>query len=132
MSLLLSRSNRRGWILANGFLIFSLIYLLNPAFHREDWKNLVKNLPKDKPVYMIKASSDPVKYYQNDLKVKELTLLRPMSYGGQGKLEKEIIVIPYTADIYGLDYKKSLTKSGYQQKEVKNFRELSFEIWRGR
>ena len=120
------------YIVIIGFVVFSSAYLLLPQFHREDWKSLVKNLPKNRPVYMIKASSDPVKYYQNDLKVKELTLLRPMSYGGQGKLEKEIIVIPYTADIYGLDYKKGLTKSGYQQKEVKNFRELSFEIWRGR
>ena len=124
MSLLLSRSNLRGWILATGFLIFSLVYLLNPAFHREDWKNLVKSLPKGKPVYMITASSDPIKYYNDNLLIKELT--------NYGLISQEIIVIPYTADIYGLDYKKSLSKSRYQQKEVTNFRELSFEIWERR
>ena len=112
-------------LILSGFLIFSLVYLLNPAFHREDWKSLVKSLPKDKPVYMIETSSDPVKYYNQSLKV-----LRFES--SKNSKEKQIIVIPYTADIYGLDYKKSLTKSGYQQKEVKNFRELSFEIWRRR
>ena len=124
MSLLLSRSNLRGWILATGFLIFSLVYLLNPAFHREDWKNLVKSLPKGKPVYMITASSDPIKYYNDNLLIKELT--------NYGLISQEIIVIPYTADIYGLDYKKSLSKNGYQQKEVMNFRELSFDIWERR
>ena len=124
MSLLLSRSNLRGWILATGFLIFSLVYLLNPAFHRENWKNLVKSLPKGKPVYMITASSDPIKYYNDNLLIKELT--------NYGLISQEIIVIPYTADIYGLDYKKSLSKNGYQQKEVMNFRELSFDIWERR
>ncbi len=125
MSLLLSRSNLRGWILTTGFLIFSLVYLLNPAFHREDWKSLVKSLPKGKPVYMITASSDPVKYYSNGLRVIPLR----SDFIGTTEGQEEIIIIPYTTDIYGLDYKKSLTKSGYQQKEVKNFRELSFEIW---
>ena len=68
--------NRRGCILVGGFLTFSLVYLLNPSFHREDWKNLVRNLPKDKPVYMIMASSDPVTYYSTNLRVKELIRLR--------------------------------------------------------
>ena len=121
--------NRRGYVLAGGFLIFSLVYLLNPSFHREDWKGLVKNLPKDKPVYMIKASSDPVLYYSNDFKIDELALLRPAGFGGQSELAQEIVVIPYTADIYGLDYRSILSKSGYKQEGVKVFRELSFEIW---
>jgi len=125
----LRRASR--YIVIIGFVVFSLTYLLLPQFHREDWKSLVKNLPKDKPIYMIISSSDPIQYYSNDLRIKELTLLR-QGYGGQSELEKEIIIIPYTADIYGYDYKKNLSKSGYQQKEVKNFRELSFEIWRRR
>ena len=73
---------------------------------------------------MITASSDPIKYYNDNLLIKELTNYELIS--------QEIIVIPYTADIYGLDYKKSLSKSGYQQKEVTNFRELSFDIWERR
>ena len=75
-------------ILATGFIIFSLVYLLLPQFHREDWKSLVKRLPKDKPVYMITGSSDPVTYYSTDLKVNELTSL-PQDYCGQIRLKKE-------------------------------------------
>lgn len=121
MSLLLSRSNRRGWILASGFLIFSLVYLLNPAFHREDWKSLVKSLPKDKPVYMILASSDPVKYYNRDLKINEL---RITNYELK---EKQIIVIPYTAEIYGFDYQKILKEKNYRLTDKKTFRGLVLE-----
>lgn len=127
MAILLSLNKNTSmyrYIVVIGFVVFSLTYLLLPQFHREDWKSLVKSLPKDKPVYMITASSDPVKYYNQSLIVKELKSLSSSS--------REIIIIPYTADIYGFDYKKSLTKNGYQQKEVKNFRELSFEIWRKR
>ncbi|MEK7495082.1 MAG: glycosyltransferase family 39 protein [Patescibacteria group bacterium] len=118
-------SNLRGSILVGGFLFFSLVYLLLPQFHREDWKSLVKSLPKDKTVYMIMASSDPVKYYSRNLKIKDLTLLRPMGYGGQ----REIIVIPYTTEIYGLDYKSSLIKAGYQLKKEVSFREVTYERW---
>ncbi len=133
-----AKSNRGGWILSGGFLIFSLVYLLLPQFHREDWKNLVKNLPKDKPVYMITAASDPVKYYSNSFKVNELTLLRQgfllrQDYGGQvggqGGFEKEIIVIPYAAEIYGSDYKSILTSNGYLLKKETSFREVTYEEW---
>ena len=123
MSLLLSRSNLRGWILATGFLIFSLVYLLNPAFHREDWKSLVKSLPKGKPVYMIMTSSDPVKYYNNKLIIKEL---RITDYELK---EKKIVVIPFSAGVYGLDYKSLLSKRGYQLKKEVSFREVIYEQW---
>ena len=106
-----------------GFMIFSLVYLLLPQFHREDWKSLVKNLPKDKPVYMITSSSDPVKYYSHNLMVKDLASLRV------NELEKEIIVIPYAVDIYGLDYKTNLSKVGYQLKKEVSFREVTYETW---
>ena len=104
-------------------MIFSLVYLLLPQFHREDWKSLVKNLPKDKPVYMITSSSDPVKYYSHNLMVKDLASLRV------NELEKEIIVIPYAVDIYGLDYKTNLSKVGYQLKKEVSFREVTYETW---
>jgi uncharacterized membrane protein len=122
-----------------GFVVFSLVYLLLPQFHREDWKSLVKSLPKDKPVYMIMASSDPVKYYSSNLRVKELTLLRQgfllrQDYGGQvggqgESLENEITVIPFSAGVYGLDYKSFLTESGYQLKKEVSFREVTLEQW---
>jgi uncharacterized membrane protein len=109
------------YIVIIGFIVFSLIYLLLPQFHREDWKGLVKSLPKDEPVYMIMASSDPVKYYNQNLIVKELRNLSGLS--------KEIIVIPYTVDIYGYDYKKELNKKGYQLKKEQSFREVTYEQW---
>jgi hypothetical protein len=123
-----AKYNRPGWILAGGFVTFSLVYLLLPKFHREDWKSLANNLPKNKPVYMITAVSDPIQYYSNNLRVKELTLLR-QGFGGQGGFEKEIIVIPYAAEIYGLDYKNLLIKNGYMLKKETNFREVGYEEW---
>mgnify|MGYP001575866721 CR=1 FL=1 len=130
MSLLLSINlqnlasyNLRGWILAVGFLIFSLVYLLNPAFHREDWKSLTKSLPKNRPIYMIKASSDPIKYYNDKLIIKEL---RMMDYELR---KKEIVIISYTANIYGLDYKNDLRKMGYKLKKEVSFREVTYEQW---
>jgi len=123
MSLLLGRSNRHGWILSIGFITLCLVYLLNPSFHREDWKSLVKNLPNNKPIYMIMSSSDPVKYYSRNLTTNDLTSLRV------NELEKEIIVIPYTSDIHGLDYKGLLTKNGYRLKKEVSFREVTYEQW---
>ena len=137
MSLLLGFSlsgrpayNRGGYALVGGFLIFSLAYLLLPQFHREDWKGLVVNLPKDQPVYMITASSEPVLYYsKNSIRVNELTLLRPQGYGGQASLPKQITVIPFSAGVYGLDYKKLLSKAGYKLKKEVSFREVTYEQW---
>lgn len=123
-----ANSNLRGSFLVGGFLIFSLVYLLFPKFHREDWKSLVSSLPKDKPVYMIKASSDPVKYYNNKLKINDLTLLRPDEIGTTAR-QSEIIVIPYVAEIYGLDYKNLLIKAGYRLKKEFSFREITYEDW---
>ena len=106
-------------LIAAGFMSFSLIYLLSPQFHREDWKSLVSNLPKDIPIYMIIPSSDPVKYYNNNIKVNELRELKSLPVK---KLSGEVIVIPYTADIYGFDYKTVLGRDEYKLKDKKTFR----------
>lgn len=111
-------------IILFGFTTFSLVYLLNPAFHREDWKSLAKSLPKDMPVYMILSSSDPIQYYSNNFKVNELTSLRV------NKLEQEIIVIPYTVDIYGFDYVKILKQSNFHLISEKTFTGLRLENWK--
>lgn len=121
-----AKFNLGGYVLAGGFVIFSLVYLLLPQFHREDWKNLVSNLPKDKPVYMIMASSDPITYYNNNLIVRELNGLTSSRVNG---LDPEIIVIPYAAEIYGFNYKDSLIKSGYKLKKETSFREVTYEEW---
>jgi len=119
-----AKFNLGGWILATGFLIFSLVYLINPQFHREDWKSLVKSLPKNKPVYMITSSSDPVKYYDRNLIINELKSLSSSS-----SLSRKITVIPYATIIYDLDYKSLLTNAGYNLKKEVSFREVTYEQW---
>jgi len=100
------------------FLVFSLAYLLNPVFHREDWKNLSSTLSGS--VYMIPSASDPVKYYQPNIKI--LDLSAEIS-------DNQITVVPYITEIHGLDYKSKLQQSGYTLDSVSNFRELSSETW---
>ncbi len=108
-----------GLILAGGFLIFSFLYLLLPQFHREDWKNLAKSLPAGRPVYMILSSSDPLKYYNKNLEIKELKSLSSLS--------REIIIIPYTSEIHGVNYKKILLDGNYKLTSKKTFRGLIIE-----
>jgi len=112
------------YVLVAGFVTFSLVYLLFSQFHREDWKSLVKSLPDDKPVYMILASSDPLKYYNHNLTIKELKNSRI------NELENEIIVIPFTAGVYGFDYKTVLKKKNFSLTSKKSFRELELENWK--
>ncbi len=38
-------------------------------------------------------------------------------------------IIPYTAEIYGYDYKNKLAENNYKLKEQKSFREVSIEVW---
>ena len=124
MSLLLSRSNLRGWILATGFLIFSLAYLLIPQFQREDWKSLASDVKNKSSVYIVEASSDTLKYYDPNLKLNELLNI------DKSNLENEITVIPNTVEIYGYDYKKILKEKNYRLIKEKSFRELTLEDWK--
>jgi len=112
-----------GWVVLIGFLTFSLIYLLNPVYYREDWKSLVSDL-KTNSVYMIPSSSDPVKYYDKKVEVRDLKAV------AQLELEDTIIVIPYTAEIHGINYAETLEKLGYGLRSEKSFRELKVEIWK--
>ncbi len=110
-------------ILFFGFFIFSLVYLFIPQFHREDWKNLIKSLPKDKSIYMILSSSDPIRYYNKNLLIKELRTIN------QDIKDKEVFIIPYASEIYGFDYKKILEKKRYKLFEKKTVRGLYLERW---
>lgn len=110
-------------LLATGFVVFSLAYLLVPQFHREDWKKMAGSFGKGSTVYMVASSSDPVKYYRGDLNIVDLREI-PKS-----AKERSLTVIPYTADIHGIDYKKILTDKGYRLKEVESFRDLNSERW---
>jgi predicted transcriptional regulator len=109
--------------LAIGFVGFSLAYLLVPQFHREDWKSLANSLDRKSSIYMVMSSSDPVTYYRKDLKLKDM---REME---KELNDKSITVIPYTADIHGIDYRKILSGKGYTLQETKSFRDLTYEVW---
>lgn len=123
MAILLGKSKviKINYILLTGFIIFSFVYLLFPQFHREDWKNLVKSLDDYKPVYVVLSSSDPLKYYRPSLLLKDLSELYNI------KSEKEIIIIPYTADIHGINYQEVVQEKGYQLSDKKYFRGVQIE-----
>ncbi len=130
MGLLLAISAKRGMydraarvIIIVGFFIFTLTYLLFPQFHREDWKSLAYSLKNTHLVYMILPSSDPIRYYAPTTIIKELRYLEGV------ELVKEVTVIPYTADIYGFNYKKKLEEKGFTYKNSKNFRGVWYETW---
>jgi hypothetical protein len=102
------------------FLIFSLIYLFNPAFHRENWQAMAPTLPSD--IYMIISAADPINYYRPDIKVHNLSTEIPST--------SEITVLPYISEIHGVDYVSRLKSLGYQQKEIVFYTgPLSKEIW---
>lgn len=105
-------------LVAGGFLIFSLVYLLNSNFYREDWKSLTINL--DEKVYMIESFGDPVKYYNENIEVMDI----------RGKItENKIKMVPYGAMIHGVETESLLMGQGFKKVEEKNFRELSLEYW---
>lgn len=105
-------------IIVGGFLIFSLVYVLNPSFHREDWKSLAMELPNK--VYMINSFGDPIKYYRPEVEISDFRATIN---------ESEIAVIPYGEEIHGFDHQKLLTEAGYLKRIEKSYRQLSIEKW---
>jgi uncharacterized membrane protein len=99
-------------IVAGIFFFFSALYLILPNFHREDWKSILMSVPESSSVYMIPSSTDPMKYYYPEVKTKNLLEIAKID----GK-QKELYVIPYTAEIYGLNYRVELEKKKYKLKE---------------
>jgi uncharacterized membrane protein len=100
------------------FSSFSLLYLLNPTYHREDWKSLAATLPDS--VYMIPSAADPVKYYRPDVKINDLS---------KSIFANQVTVLPYVTEVHGLDYKSKLQQSGYTLDSISNFRQLTTETW---
>jgi len=108
-----------------GFLGFSCCYLLIPQFHREDWRTLTVVIPAKAAVYMILPSSDPVLYYDPELRPAELRTVAAVK-----NIQPEIYVIPYVTEVYGFDYKKALTVKGCVRVSQLSLRELVLERWR--
>ncbi|WP_457641132.1 hypothetical protein, partial [Persephonella sp.] len=88
-------------LILTGFVIFSLIYLLIPAFHREDWKSLVKDLRGGERVYIIPQVKAPLEYYAKRFgkKIEIRTLQEALQ---TPNLPKNSIIIPYAAEIFGI------------------------------
>jgi len=102
------------------FLAFSLVYLFNPAFHREDWQEMSPSLSTD--IYMVISAADPIKYYRPDIKIHNLSIEIPTA--------SEITVLPYISEIHGIDYMARLKSLGYYQKQVVSYTgPLTKEIW---
>lgn len=116
------RPVRLNWLLLVGFLFWSLVYLLLPEFHREDWKQTAAKIGGGSPVYMVASSSDPMSYYARDILIRDLREL-------ESAREKSLVVIPYTSDIHGIDYKKTLTEKRYRLNKTYSLRGLTYEEW---
>jgi uncharacterized membrane protein len=106
------------------FFVFSFVYLCNPLFHRENWKELTGELGRQTRVYMILPSSDPVAYYRNDILIFELRNIKKES------VPEYITIIPYTSDLYGFNYSQALQEKGCVKKSQMSFRgNLLLEEW---
>ena len=111
---------RKSYLYPLVFLSFSLLYLLNPAFYRENWKGMSLTLPPN--IYMIISAADPINYYRPDIKIKNLSTEVPT--------ESEIVVLPYISEIHGIDYVSRLQSLGYQQIKITSYTgPLTKEIW---
>jgi uncharacterized membrane protein len=110
-------------VLIAGLFLFSGIYLLNPAFHREDWKSLAAPLPQKPTVYMIPSSADPLLYYKPDAVVIPIQNLSHLS-------APVVTVIPYVVDIFGVNYRKMLIDQKYELTSARSYRGVTIEIWK--
>jgi len=124
LALLLSLGILKTWLksLVLGiFIIWSLVYLLLPQFHREDWRSLSRSLPKNAAVYGIPSSLEGVRYYRPDLEVLDLR---------EEKLSnKQLFVIPYTFETYGLSSAGLMAKHSYRLTGTTSFRGVTLESW---
>ena len=122
LSLLLSYSPKRVWIVG-GFLLWSVLYLLVPAFHREDWKGLAASLPAvgrlRRPevgvIYGIPSSLDGLRYYAPQTHIRDIRTAR----------QESMVVVPYTFPIYGID----AATYGYTVTNTILYRGVSLEYW---
>ncbi len=117
--ILVESSEIKKRLILTGFVIFSLIYLLIPAFHREDWKRLVKDLRGGERVYIIPQVKAPLEYYAEKFG-KEIEI-RPLRETLQNPhFPKKSIIIPYATEIFGipLETQKFETMKTYRNLQV--------------
>lgn len=126
MSLLLAfgASNTKTRVLLGaGFIACSLVYLLNSQYHRENWKDISRAIPPKQTVYMIPYSADTLTYYRPDIAVADIR-------GVSSKITaKEIYVIPYVVELYGVNYQDSLKQQGFKVTAIQTDRSVTVEKW---
>lgn len=115
-------------ILLTGFVVFSLVYTLIPAFHREDWRSFERLLKltttENTEVYIVQSAADPLRYYNYGRTMRRLDSLKQ-----RPPMNNKIVIIPYVADIHGIDYKKDLESLKFRKYKDHVVRELTFEEW---
>ncbi len=110
-------------------LVFSAVYLFNSDYHREDWRKLASSIPDRSDVYMVFTSSDPLQYYFNRQKKNGIRIIDLSRIEERLDDKKELIIIPYTSDIHGQDYRKLLENKGFTKVRQQDVRGLSIEWW---
>ena len=113
--LLISSVAPKKWLI--GFLLLNLItsaiYLFNPAFHREDWQSLAKNIAPNQPVVMIPTVNAPLKYYYSGTVLATDTVP-----------QADFSYVSYAEPIFDptLTFRRQVESSGYQEKTTQSFR----------
>jgi len=115
-------------------LFCSMVYLTNPSYQREDWKEMV-NFLRDKQALVLFESSGtlpPFDYYaKGELNAKGALKDFP------AKSPDEVIDLDNSGDVYLVNYlveisdqnrlvAKKLTELGYKQVDIKNFTGVGF------
>ncbi len=101
---------------------FSLIYLLNPKFHREDWRGLVSKIGDSPVIFPAKSQREAFLYYNPKPNIVEPENL--------DKDKKELYLMRYVTDIFdpnGL-VKGKIEQLGYKKVDEVNFN--SVVVWR--
>lgn len=135
---ILSFEKRKKYIFLSTVVLIELfctsIYLLNPAYHRENWRGLVKFFENKDTLVIFESSGTlpPFDYYAKGIKTKGALRDFPV------KDEKDVINMDdLSKDVYLVDYlveisdpnrlvAKKLVESGYKQTEIRDFTGVGF------
>lgn len=101
-------------------LLFSFQYLLNPRFHREDWRGAVKYIENNKiddsyVQFVSNSNWEAYRYYYPDAKIRSGVLV--------SKNSKEIWLMRYVWEIFDPQdsVRDSIENLGYKKQEELNF-----------
>lgn len=136
---ILSFEKRKKYIFLSMVVLIELfctsIYLLNPAYHREDWKGLVDFL-KGKPALILFESSGtlpPFDYYNKGNintrgALKDFPARDEQDVAELEDLSEDIYLVDYLVEISDPNrlVAKKLVESGYKQTETSDFTGVGF------